>query len=186
MQEHDGILWVDVLLISTFKRNWEVSGYDFNTSRKQSKGTPPTSFISTVQGRLRTRSLLLFFFLVLADWEGELVCVSRAFQQHRPSGTPPSLHVSTEQSAGDTNVQLNSVLGSRDTQPAGGNKTSYGQTFQVTNPQARVHHFQKPQHNSRPEKKKKKLFSSKYFQSIQYTMIRKTEKFGCRINTNHD
>lgn len=164
MQEHDGILCIDVLLIHNFKRNWEVSGYDFNTSRKQAKGTPPTSFISTVQGRFRTR-LLLFFFLVLADWEGELVCMSRAFQQHRPSGTPRSLHVSTEQSAGDTSGQLNSVLGSRDTQPAVGNKTSYGQTFQVTNPQARVHHFQKPQRNSRPEKKKKSCFPQSIFKA---------------------
>lgn len=82
--------------------------------------------------------------------------MSRAIQQHRPSGTPPSLHVSIEQSAEDTSGQLNAVLGFRDTQPAVGNKTSYGQTFQVTNLQARVHHFQKPQRNSRPEGKKKK------------------------------
>lgn len=128
---------------------------------KQKELPPPLLFPQCKEGL--GQDYYYYFFLVLADWEGELVCVSRAFQQHRPSGTPPSLHVSTEQSAGDTSVQLNSVLGSRDTQPAGGNKTSYGQTFQVTNPQARVHHFQKPQHNSRPEKKKKKAVFLKVF-----------------------
>lgn len=143
---------------------------------KQKELPPPLLFPQCKEGL--GQDYYYYFFLVLADWEGELVCVSRAFQQHRPSGTPPSLHVSTEQSAGDTSGQLNAVLGSRDTQPAVGNKTSYGQTFQVTNPQARVHHFQKPQHNSRPEKKKKSCFPQSIFKAYNTLWSEKQKNLG--------